>query len=83
MYFTHTDLQEGQELLAKVYSDGVENASWRLVKVWDGAPNGEAQLPLAVSYSSTFVFEATHYTVELYVDGVLKQVGFFYVQEEQ
>jgi tetratricopeptide (TPR) repeat protein len=82
VYFTYTDLQKGQELLAKVYVDGIEEPSWRVVTTWDGEPNGEAQIPLAVSYSSTFVFAPSYFMVELYVDGVLKQIGFFSVVEE-
>lgn len=81
--FTVSNFVEGQELFVKVYIDENEAPSWRVVQAW--TPNlikgNGIYLPIAISYSDTFVMPVANYQVEVYVDGVLAQIGYFTVSE--
>jgi hypothetical protein len=74
-------MQDGQEVVFKMYIDGEEDPSWRFVDAWTLGPDGSAEIPLSLAYSNTAVFEPGEYTVEMYVDSHLAQRGTFYVEE--
>jgi tetratricopeptide (TPR) repeat protein len=81
--FDYEGLADGQEVMVKVYVDGTEDPSWRMVDQWALGASGSAQKPLSLAYSDTFVFNAGEYMVELYVDYHLAQRGRFVVEEGQ
>jgi hypothetical protein len=76
-------MQDGQEVLYKVYIDGEEDPSWRLVAPWDLGASGTAEKPLSLAYSDVFVLSPGNYTVEMYVNTHLVQQGSFVVEEEE
>jgi tetratricopeptide (TPR) repeat protein len=79
--FDYSGLQDGQEVVFKMYIDGEEDPSWRFIDNWSLGPDGAAEIPLSLAYSNTAVFEPGEYTVEMYVDSHLAQRGTFYVEE--
>lgn len=76
-------MQDGQQVVWKVYVDGVEYPEYRTVSIWEEGPSGEASQPLTddFAYGSTYSFDPGEYTVEMYVDSQLTQRGFFVVEE--
>ncbi|CAG0935396.1 hypothetical protein TFLX_04234 [Thermoflexales bacterium] len=80
--FEYEDLRDGQETIVKVYIDGEEDPSWRVIMPWDMGPAGAAQIPLSVAYSDTFVLAPGEYEVDLFIDGQLAQRGHFMVLAE-
>jgi tetratricopeptide (TPR) repeat protein len=81
LLFDYAGMQDGQEMVVKVYIDGIEDPSWRVVKTWDGGASGEYVLPLAIAYSDTFVLNLGEFFVELYIDGHLAGEAVFEVVE--
>jgi hypothetical protein len=79
--FDYSGMQDGQEVVFKMYVDGEEDPSWRFVSDWDLGAEGSAEIPLSLAYSNTAVFEPGEYTVEMYVDAHLAQRGTFWVEE--
>ncbi|MEN9934747.1 MAG: Tetratricopeptide repeat [Chloroflexota bacterium] len=79
--FDYDGLRDGQDVLFKVYLNGEEDPSWRLIQTWDLGASGTAQKLLSPGYTDTFVFEPGFYEVEIYVDGHLAQRGAFAVEE--
>jgi tetratricopeptide (TPR) repeat protein len=80
--FDYEAMQDGQDVLYKVYVDGEEDPSWRLATPWDLGASGSAEKPLSLAYSDTFVLSPGQYTVEMYVDHHLVQSGSFTVEED-
>jgi tetratricopeptide (TPR) repeat protein len=80
--FDYEGLQDGQDVLFKVYIDGEEDPSWRLIAPWDLGAAGTAVKPLSLAYSDVFVLDPGQYTVELYVNTQLVQQGSFVVEEQ-
>ena len=80
--FDYAGMQDGQEVLYKVYVDGAEDPSWRLAAPWDLGAAGTAEKPLSLTYSDVFVLTPGQYTVEMYVNTHLVQQGSFVVEEE-
>ena len=80
--FDYEAMQDGQEVLYKVYVDGEEDPSWRLITPWDLGASGSAEKPLSLAYSDTFVLSPGQYTVEMYVNHRLAQSGSFTVEED-
>ena len=80
--FDYEGLQDGQEAIIKVYIDGEEDPSWRVIAPWTMGQAGSAQIPLSVAYSDTFVLRSGEYEVDLFVDGQLAQRGHFTVLSE-
>jgi tetratricopeptide (TPR) repeat protein len=77
--FDYEGMQDGQEVVFKVFIDGAEDPSWRLIAPWELGESGTAQKPLSLSYSDAFVLASGVYEVDLFVDGQLAQRGKFTV----
>jgi tetratricopeptide (TPR) repeat protein len=80
--FDYEDMKDGQETIIKVFIDGEEDPSWRLIAPWELGASGTAQKPLSLSYSDTFVLASGEYEVDMFVDGQLAQRGKFTVLAE-
>lgn len=80
--FDYQGMKNGQEVLFKVYIDGEEDPSWRVIFPWEADAEGSYEKPLSLDYSDNFVLAAGYYTVEMYVDGQLAQRGSFVVEAE-
>lgn len=80
--FDYAGMADGQEVLFKVYIDGEEDPSWRVIFPWEAGAEGSYEKPLSLDYSDNFVLAAGYYTVEIYVDGQLAQRGSFVVEAE-
>jgi tetratricopeptide (TPR) repeat protein len=80
--FDYEGMQDGQEVIFKVFIDGEEDPSWRLIAPWDLGASGSAQKPLSLSYSDAFVLSSGEYEVDMFVDGQLAQRGKFTVLPE-
>ncbi len=75
VYYDYQDMQDGQQVLWKVYVDGVEDSSLRRTESWGMGPSGMA------TKSLSFVFgRPGEYTVEMYVNNQLVQQGSFTVK---
>ncbi len=79
--FDHMDIQPGQLFTLKVYRDGQELTSLRLVEAWTRPENGQATLPLAPT--DQFNFTPGHYQVELYLEGQMIQELAFSLDESR
>jgi len=79
--FDYEGMQDGQEVIFKVYINGEEDPSWRIITQWDQGASGSTEKFLSVAYSETFVFSPGYYTVEMYVDSHLAQSGNYEVTE--
>ena len=77
--FDFSGMQDGQEVIFKLYVDGEEDPSWRLIYPWAEGASGSSEILLSYAYSDTYVFAAGEYQVELYVDGQLAQSGEFVI----
>lgn len=75
--FDYSEMKDGQELVFKLYVNGEEDPSWRIVDQWSLGESGTAEIPISYAYSDTFEFEPGEYIVELYVDWQLVQQGYF------
>jgi tetratricopeptide (TPR) repeat protein len=79
--FDYSQMQAGQEITFRLYADGIEDPSWRSIFLWELGESGKADIPLSYAYSDTFTFAPGFYTVEIYVNYHLVQIGYFEVQE--
>lgn len=79
--FDYNGMQDGQDYVFKVYVDGVEDPSWRIIDTWALGASGTAEIPLSLSYSATQVLNPGEYTVELYIDSNLAMTGGFVIEE--
>jgi tetratricopeptide (TPR) repeat protein len=80
--FDYSGMPEGKDILFKLYINGEEDPSWRILQPWDMGADGNAEIPVSYAYSDTFVFEPGVYVVEMYVDNHLAQRGQFTISEE-
>lgn len=81
--FDYQGMKNGQEVLFKVYIDGEEDPSWRVIFPWEADAEGSYEKPLSLDYTDNFVLAAGNYTVEMYVDSQLAQRGSFVVEAEE
>ena len=81
--FDYEGMADGQEVVFKVYIDGEEDPSWRVVDSWSLGSSGGAEKLISFAYSNTAILRPGVYTVEMYVDSHLAQSGNFEVEEEQ
>jgi len=79
--FDYSGLHDGQDVLFKVYIDGEEDPSWRVIEPWSLGESGSAEKLISFAYSNTQVLQPGLYTVEMYVDSHLAQSGNFVVEE--
>ena len=80
--FDYEGMKDEQEVVFKVYIDGEEDPSWRLIAPWDLGPSGSASRSLSLEYSDAFVLGSGEYIVEMYVDSHLAQRGGIVVETE-
>jgi hypothetical protein len=79
--FDYDRMNDGQDVLFKVYVDGEEDPSWRVIEPWSLGASGSAEKLISFAYSNTQVLRPGVYTVEMYVDSHLAQSGNFEVAE--
>ena len=79
--FDYSGMKDGQEVIFKLYINGEEDPSWRILDTWSLGESGSAEIPVSYAYSDTFTFQPGDYTVELYVNYQLAQRGSFTVSE--
>lgn len=80
--YDYEGMQDGQQVVWKVYVDGEEYPEYRTIVTWDKGAAGNSSQPLTddFAYGSTYSFDPGEYTVEMYVDSQLTQRGFFTVE---
>ncbi len=69
------------EMLWKVYVNGYEDQSLRIVDKTDISSGSTWYKTFGYSYTNVFILSPGEYTVDLYADNILVQSGTFYVQE--
>lgn len=79
--FDYDNMRDTDEFLLKVYVDGVEDPSWRLLGPWELGESGQTVQALSLAYSDVFVLPAGDYTVELYINNHFAQSGNFSIIE--
>jgi len=77
--FDYEGMKVGQQVLYKVYLNGSEYTSLRLLEEWpeELGESGAAEKPLSYAYSRLFIMPAGRYDVEMYVDSQLVQRASF------
>jgi tetratricopeptide (TPR) repeat protein len=80
--FDYEGMQDGQEVVLKVYYNGEEDISWRTVEAWSLGTAGTAEFPLSYAYSNVYTLASGEYLVEMYVDTHLAQRGYFVIEED-
>lgn len=83
MLYDYQGMVPGQKEIWKVYRNGIENPSLRVVAEWGLGEQGTAVKPISYTYSTVFNFASGEYTVELYIDNHLVQRGSFIVAEAE
>ncbi len=78
--FDYTGMKDGSEVVFKLFIDGQEDPSWRIVQTWENGADGTAEIPVSYAYSDSFEFLPGEYTVEVYVDYHLAQRGSFTIE---
>ncbi len=78
--FNYQGMVKGEKEIWKVYRNGREDPSLRVVSDWQLGEAGSAVLPISYTYSTVFSFSSGEYTVELYIDNYLVQSGTFIVE---
>jgi tetratricopeptide (TPR) repeat protein len=79
--FQYAGFQNGQQEIWKIYRDGVEDPSLRVVNDWGIGDSGSAAKPISYASSNVFILSPGEYRVELYVDSELLKTGTFHVLE--
>lgn len=79
--FQYAGFQIGQQEIWKIYRDGVEDPSLRVVNDWSLGESGSAAKSISYAASNVFILSPGEYRVELYVDSELLQTGTFHVLE--
>ncbi len=79
--FDYENMKNGMSFIMKLYIDGIEDPSWRIVQQWDLGEKGEAVIPLSYAFSDAYTFAEGEYTVQVYVDYQLLQQGTFYIEK--
>jgi tetratricopeptide (TPR) repeat protein len=80
--FDYAGMQDGQQQIWKIYVNGVEDPTLRVVSVWDLGESGSAAKTISYAYSNVYIFAPGEYAVELYIDSELIKRGTFYVEEQ-
>ncbi|MEI8132509.1 MAG: tetratricopeptide repeat protein [Leptolinea sp.] len=79
--FDYSGMKDGQDVIFKLYINGAEDPSWRILEAWSLGESGSAEIPVSYAYSDTFTFQPGEYTVELYVNYQLAKRGSFTVSD--
>ena len=80
--FSYNGFQDGQQVIWKVYRDGLEDPSLRLVETWSLGVAGSAAKPISYAGSNVFIMSPDEYRVEMYVDTELLKTGTFQVLDQ-
>ncbi len=80
--YDYEGMQDGQDIIWKVYRDGEEDPSLRVVEEWLLGEAGGAEKAISYAYSRVFIFWSGEYTVEMYVNSRLMQTGHFIIAQE-
>lgn len=78
--FDYSGAIPGQSEIWKVYRNGYEDPTLRVIGTWRLQESGSAAKPISYAYSNLFIFATGEYTVELYIDNHLVQRGTFIVE---
>ena len=78
--FDYAGMKKGDQVIFKVYINGAEDPSWRLIASWELDATGSAHRLMSPGYTDTFVFGPGEYEIELYVNTHLAQRGRFRVK---
>lgn len=78
--FDYSGAQPGQSEIWKVYRNGYEDPTLRVIGRWGLGESGSAAKAISYAYSDLFIFASGEYTVELYIDSRLVQRGTFIVE---
>ena len=78
--FDYSGAVAGQSEIWKVYRNGYEDPTLRVIGTWKLQESGGAAKSISYAYSNLFVFASGEYTVELYIDNHLVQRGTFIVE---
>lgn len=79
--FDYSGMRTGASEVWKVYRNGVEDPTLRVVNTWQLAEQGSGVKSISYAYTDLLVFNPGEYTVELYIDYQLARRGTFTVQE--
>lgn len=79
--FDYTGIQPGQSQIWKIYRDGLEDPSLRVVTTWTLEESGNAVKYIGYTASDIFIFTPGEYTVEFYLDNHLVQNTHFMIEE--
>ncbi|MCB0168085.1 MAG: tetratricopeptide repeat protein [Anaerolineae bacterium] len=79
LLLTYDGMQDGQQVVVKVFVDGEEDPTLRVLETWDQGRAGETELLLSAGLLS--VFTPGDYWVEMYVDSHLAAQEGFTVEE--
>jgi tetratricopeptide (TPR) repeat protein len=80
--FNYNGFQDGQQEIWKVYRDGVEDPSLRVIGKWKLGVKGDAAKSISYAASNVFILSPGEYRVELYVDTELLKTGTFRVLDQ-
>jgi tetratricopeptide (TPR) repeat protein len=80
--FDYAGFQDGQHEVWKVYLNGQEDPSLRVVGAWSIGDSGSGAKSISYAYSNVFIFTPGRYVVELYVDSELLRRGTFRVLDQ-
>jgi tetratricopeptide (TPR) repeat protein len=78
--FDYNNATPGQSEVWKVYLNGSEDPTLRVIGTWGLEQTGSASKAISYAYSNLFTFASGEYTVELYIDNHLVQRGTFIVE---
>lgn len=78
--FDYGNAIPGQSEIWKVYRNGYEDPTLRVVGTWKLGESGRGAKSISYAYSDLFIFASGEYTVELYIDSHLVQRGTFIVE---
>jgi hypothetical protein len=78
--FDYAGFATGDHEVWKVYVNGYEDTTLRVVGEWVLGESGSAIKWISYAFSNVFVFVPGEYTIELYIDTQLVQSGSFRVE---
>lgn len=81
--FTYDGMEDGQQVVWKVYVDGEEYEEYRIAQEWDKGASGETRQTFTedFAFSNVYSYDPGEYIVEMYVDSNLVQRGSFVVEK--
>lgn len=88
MKYKYSGMSNGQNVVYKVFLNGVERPEFRAKRVWDKGESGEAEQSFGelstagdlYSVSNLYALDEGDYIVEMYVDNNLARIGSFDIQ---